>query len=59
VDDACAREQLFMALWCLKEAVVKANGTGINAPPGLKGFSVGEVYRQFGAFGWSVHTEMS
>jgi phosphopantetheinyl transferase len=42
VGDACAREQLFMALWCLKEAVVKASGTGINAPPGLKGFSVGE-----------------
>jgi phosphopantetheinyl transferase len=31
-----------MALWCLKEAVVKAKGIGINAPPGLKGFSIGE-----------------
>lgn len=34
------RNLLFMALWTLKEAVVKAWGTGINAPPGLQGFSI-------------------
>jgi phosphopantetheinyl transferase len=42
LDDPHARQELFMALWCMKEAVVKAKGTGINAPPGLKGFTVGE-----------------
>jgi phosphopantetheinyl transferase len=42
LTDADERQELFMALWCLKEAVVKAKGTGINAPPGLQGFSVGE-----------------
>ena len=39
-SDPLAREQLFMALWTLKESVVKARGTGINAPPGLRGFSI-------------------
>lgn len=38
-----------MALWCMKEAVVKAKGTGINAPPGLKGFTVGEHQT------WHIH----
>jgi phosphopantetheinyl transferase len=42
LDDPHARQELFVALWCMKEAVVKAKGTGINAPPGLKGFTVGE-----------------
>lgn len=32
-----------MKLWTLKEAVVKSKGTGINAPPGLKGFSIGKL----------------
>lgn len=40
---ATDRQELFMALWTLKEAVVKAKGTGINAAPGLKGFSVGKA----------------
>jgi phosphopantetheinyl transferase len=31
-----------MALWTLKESVVKAKGSGISAPPGLKGFSIRE-----------------
>ncbi|KAF8062731.1 hetI [Scenedesmus sp. PABB004] len=35
-----ARRALFMSLWTLKEAVVKAKGSGINAPPGLRGFSI-------------------
>lgn len=43
-----------MALWCLKEAVVKAKGTGINAPPGLKGFTIGDRRQGF-AHGSLVH----
>lgn len=43
VSDPVARQRLFMMMWTLKESVVKAKGTGINAPPGLKGFSVGET----------------
>jgi len=35
------RAQLFMQLWTLKEAFVKAKGLGVSAPPGLKGFSIG------------------
>jgi phosphopantetheinyl transferase len=35
--------QLFTRLWALKEAVVKARGTGISAAPGLKGFAVGKL----------------
>lgn len=35
------RAALFMQLWTLKEAFVKAKGIGISAPPGLKGFSIG------------------
>lgn len=31
----------FMWLWALKEAFVKARGTGISAAPGLKGFTIG------------------
>eukprot|EP00775_Hariotina_reticulata_P010714 gene10714-10870_t len=40
VDDALSQQQLFMTFWTLKEAVVKARGTGISAAPGLKGFSI-------------------
>jgi phosphopantetheinyl transferase len=32
-----------MQLWTLKEAFVKALGTGISAGPGLKGFSIGRA----------------
>ncbi len=31
--------EAFNQLWTLKESYVKATGAGINAPPGLKGFS--------------------
>ncbi|GAX73587.1 hypothetical protein CEUSTIGMA_g1038.t1 [Chlamydomonas eustigma] len=34
------RAHMFMMLWTLKEAFVKCRGLGINATPGLKGFSV-------------------
>lgn len=34
-----ARPAHFIKLWTLKEAYVKAVGRGINAPPGLQGFS--------------------
>lgn len=37
-----AQSEMFMKLWTLKEAVVKARGLGINAYPGLKHFAVGE-----------------
>jgi hypothetical protein len=40
--DEQSREELFLWLWTLKEAVVKARGTGISAAPGLRGFTVGE-----------------
>ena len=33
------RNALFLKLWTLKEAYVKAVGRGIGAPPGLKSFS--------------------
>jgi len=39
IQDPEARVLLFMRLWTLKEAFVKAVGRGIAAPPGLKGFS--------------------
>jgi hypothetical protein len=39
--DEARRAELFVRLWTLKEAVVKAKGCGISAPPGLKGFSIG------------------
>ncbi|GBF93510.1 hypothetical protein Rsub_06643 [Raphidocelis subcapitata] len=39
--DESRRAALFVQLWTLKEALVKAKGTGISAPPGLKGFSIG------------------
>jgi hypothetical protein len=33
--------------------LLKANGTGINAPPGLKGFSVGDLqYMGGGGYLW-------
>lgn len=35
-----ARAKRFVELWTLKEAYVKAVGQGINAAPGLKGFSI-------------------
>ncbi|KAG2444464.1 hypothetical protein HXX76_001216 [Chlamydomonas incerta] len=41
IKDAKQRARHFMWLWTLKEAYVKARGTGINAPPGLKGFAIG------------------
>jgi len=31
----------FMAMWTLKEAAVKARGSGINSPPGLRGVTIG------------------
>lgn len=36
-----AQAAAFVRLWGLKEAYVKARGTGINAPPGLKAFALG------------------
>ena len=39
IEDPEARAALFMKLWTLKEAYVKAVGKGISAPPGLRGFS--------------------
>ncbi|KAG2493672.1 hypothetical protein HYH03_008186 [Edaphochlamys debaryana] len=41
LPDPEARRQRFVALWTLKEAYVKARGSGISAPPGLKGFEIG------------------
>jgi 4'-phosphopantetheinyl transferase len=38
-DDCEAQASLFIKLWTLKEAYVKAIGKGIGAPPGLRGFS--------------------
>jgi len=35
-----AAERRFIEMWTMKEAYVKASGKGINAPPGLKGFSI-------------------
>ena len=40
IVDEDERTQVFMRLWTLKEAYVKALGTGISAPPGLKGFAL-------------------
>lgn len=40
MKDAAERAKHFVQLWTLKEAFVKAVGRGINAAPGLKGFSV-------------------
>jgi len=37
--DTKAQAALFIKLWTLKEAYVKAIGKGIGAPPGLRGFS--------------------
>jgi len=39
--DPRRRAALFMQLWTLKEAFVKAKGIGISAHPGLTGFSIG------------------
>ena len=38
-SDPHAQAGLFIKLWTLKEAYVKAIGKGIGAPPGLRGFS--------------------
>jgi 4'-phosphopantetheinyl transferase len=38
-NDPEAQAALFIKLWTLKEAYVKAIGKGIGAPPGLRGFS--------------------
>lgn len=43
VESEAARTDLFMKIWTLKEAFVKARGTGINAPPGLRGFTIGLI----------------
>lgn len=40
IADEEQRRQLFIKLWTLKEAYVKCKGLGINAAPGLSGFSV-------------------
>lgn len=37
--DEDSRNEHFLRIWTLKEAYVKALGRGINAPPGLSGFS--------------------
>ena len=39
IEDAATRARLFIRLWTLKEAYVKANGRGISAPPGLRAFT--------------------
>jgi 4'-phosphopantetheinyl transferase len=39
VEDEGSRAAHFVKLWTLKEAYVKALGSGINAQPGLQGFS--------------------
>ena len=39
VKNAAARARLFIRLWTLKEAYVKADGRGISAPPGLRAFT--------------------
>ncbi|GIM00290.1 hypothetical protein Vretimale_5436 [Volvox reticuliferus] len=41
LSDAEERARRFVWLWTLKEAYVKARGTGISAPPGLRGFAIG------------------
>ena len=38
-EDEEARRVLFIRLWTLKEAYVKATGRGIGAPPGLSSFT--------------------
>ena len=38
-ENLAERQRLFIRLWCLKEAYVKATGRGIMAPPGLKAFT--------------------
>lgn len=40
-SDLERRRHLFLCLWVLKEAHVKATGMGINAHPGLRGFTLG------------------
>ena len=38
-ENLAEQQRLFIRLWCLKEAYVKATGRGIMAPPGLKAFT--------------------
>lgn len=40
IESKEVRAKRFVELWTLKEAYVKAVGQGINAAPGLKGFSI-------------------
>jgi hypothetical protein len=38
-ENLAEQTRLFIRLWCLKEAYVKATGRGILAPPGLRAFT--------------------
>ena len=38
-ENLAEQQRLFIRLWCLKEAYVKATGRGILAPPGLRAFT--------------------
>jgi len=38
-ENLAEQTRLFIRLWCLKEAYIKATGRGILAPPGLRAFT--------------------